>query len=203
MFISVIFLGLRLWNLEKRINFSMDQGESMLMAYEIWSQRQITLIGPRASPVINGRHFFHGPITYYWLIIVGIIGDWDPVKITWIITLMSLISMVFLYKAAAKLFSKKVAILTIIIWTLLPKSIDFAGLIWNPNLLLIFVAPTLYVGILAIKDKKWWQFGLLGILLGWCLQCHFQAGLMIVLAGAVMNFKRIKLSKWIFYWRDL
>lgn len=196
--IAVVFLWLRLYHIEERMNFSMDQGESMLKAWEIWNEKKLTLIGPSASPVINGRHFFHGPITYYWLVFSGVLGEWDPIWITGIITSMSLISMGFIYLAAKKLFGKGVGGLSVVMWTLLPWAIDFSGWIWNPNLLLILVPPTLYVGVLAIKEKKWWQFGILGVLLGWDLQCHFQAGLLIILTGTVMILRRIKLSKWVY-----
>lgn len=196
--LAIVFLWLRLYQIEKRMNFSMDQGLFMLKALDIWRNKKLELIGPSASPIVNGRHFFQGPITYYWLIFCGLLASWDPENITIIITLMSLASMGFLYMTTKKLFGKGVGVFSVIIWTLLPTAIDFSGLIWNPSLLLILVPPTLYVGVLTIKEKKWWQFGILGMLLGWCLQCHFQAGLLIILTGLVMVFKRIKLSKWIY-----
>ena len=61
---SVLFLWLRLYHIEERMNFSMDQGQSMLKAWEIWNEKKMVLIGPIASQTVNGRHFFHGPITY-------------------------------------------------------------------------------------------------------------------------------------------
>lgn len=180
------------------MNFSMDQGLFMLKSWEIWNDKKLELIGPSASPVVNGRHFFQGPITYYWLIIVGILGKWKPENITIIITFMSLISMGFLYLTAKKLFGKGVGVLSAVIWTLSPIAIQYAGWIWNPSLLLILIPPSLYVGVLAIKEKKWWQFGIFGILLGLSLQCHFQTGLLIIMTGVVMLFRRIILSKWIY-----
>lgn len=179
------------------MNFSMDQGLFMLKAWEIWNDRKLELIGPSASPIVNGRHFFQGPITYYWLVFVGILVRWDPIKITWVITLMSLVSMGFLYLVASKIFSKKIGNLSVIIWTFLPMAIDFAGLIWNPSLLLILVPPTLYVGVLAIKEKKWWLYGIFGLFLGFCLQCHFQAVLLVFLAGVVLLFRKTILKNWI------
>lgn len=193
---AVVFMGLRLYQIEERMNFSMDQGESMLRAYEVWQNKKIILVGPTASPVVNGRHFFHGPITYYWLMVMGVLGNWDPVRVAELITLMSLVSMGFLYKAAAEAFDEKIALTTILMWTLLPKAIDFAGLIWNPSLLLILVPPLLYTAISAIKNKKWWQFGIWGILLGWALQCHFQAGLLVIATIAIGAIKKIKLKNW-------
>lgn len=196
--VSAVFLWLRLYRIEERMNFSMDQGMFMLRAREIWDKKELVLIGPPASPIVEGRHFFQGPITYYWLVILGVLGNWDPVKITWLITLMSLVSMGFLYLTTVKLFGKKVGILSIYIWTLLPIAIDFSGWIWNPSLLLILVPPMLYMGIVALKEKKWWQFGVWGILLGWGLQCHFQAGLLLILTAIIMILKRIKISGWLF-----
>lgn len=185
------------------MNFSMDQGVFMLEARKTWVEKKLVLIGPEASPEINGRHFFQGPITYYWLAIMGVLGGWDPVKITFWITALSFISLIFLYKTAEKIGGKREALVAVAIWAGLPKAIDFAGLIWNPSLLLILVPPMLYFGTRAIQEKKWWQFWIWGILMGWGLQCHFQAILMIILALAVLAIKKAKVREWSWWFGGL
>lgn len=193
----MVFLGLRMWRIEERMNFSMDQGKEMLVAWEMWQNKKVTLIGPEASMTYEGRHFFHGPITYYWLVALGVLGGWDPIRVTWLITLMSLVSMGCLYLAVKKRWGGQTAWLTVVLWTLLPKAIDFAGLIWNPSLLLILVPISWWFFEIALEKRRWWMWLVVGVGLGWMVQSHFQAGLLVILVGVILFFKKIRLDEWL------
>jgi hypothetical protein len=189
----VMFLGLRLWRLDERTNFSMDQGMSMLRAMEIWKNKEITLIGPPASPVVEGRNFFHGPLGYYTEAGLGIISNWEPVRISIILVGLSLISMYFLYWFAKAVFDKRTALVAIIIWTFVPFVIDFAHLIWNPNFLLLLTPVTMSCLVKAVKSKKTVWFGVAGLLFGLGLQYHFQMAMLIALTVGVLIYRKEKL----------
>lgn len=200
---AVIFVGLRGYRLEERINFSMDQGMSMSRAKEIWDNRELTLLGPPASPTVEGKHFFHGPLTYYLLAGLGRIGGWEPINIAreWII--LSVVSAGFLYLAVKKVWGSakqtgKAAGIAIWMWTLLPPAIEYSFLIWNPSLLMLIV-PVIMWGWSEVREKPT-KMNVLGWgwLLGLAMQCHFQAMLLAGLGGMWMikNGARRKMMGW-------
>lgn len=172
------------------MNFSMDQGTEMLRAWEIWKNKEITMLGPTASPEVNGRHFFNGSVVYYWLVGLGLLTRWEPVGIAWGLAIMSLISLGFWWLAVRSCWGEKTAWIMVLIWTLLPKAIDFGPLIWNPNMLLILTGP-----IAFFWTKR--NYVGLGIMLGLALQCHFQAGLIIILIGITMMLRKCGGIEWL------
>lgn len=186
-FISVIFLGLRLWNLEKRINFSMDQGLFSLRAYEIWKNKEITLIGPPASPTVEGRQFFQGPLIYYSIVGLGLLGNWDPIKMSYWFCGFGLFANLILWKILKRTINEEVAWWYLILITLFPLSIKYSNFIWNPNFLLVIV-PLLIGSIL----KKWYL--VTGLLLGLGGQYHYQFVLMWLMVILFVWFKSKKIK---------
>jgi len=172
--IATVFLGLRLWNIENRVNFSMDQGMFMIRAREIWINKEITLLGPPASPIVDGRHFFQGPITYYLLTGLELLGNWEVIKISWLMAILGLVGMWFLFKTIAMVANEKAAWIGALLYCFLPITINFSNFIWNPNFLLILTPIYLYFLVKAIKKNSRWLMFLAGIMGGVGLQFHFQ-----------------------------
>lgn len=177
-FVGIILLAARWWNLGKIMNFSMDQGMFMLRAREIWMSRELTLLGPAASPVWEGKHFFQGPATYYLLGLLGWIGSWDPVKTTMAFAALSLIGVVGMYLVFRKI-SPKMATFGAIVYGLWPVTIKYSQFLWNPNFLLI-ILPW---GIWTFMEEKYvWS----GLIMGMSGQFHYQVALMLVLMGGYL-----------------
>lgn len=166
-FLVVVFLGLRLWRIEDWLNFSMDQGLFMIRAKEIWDNKEITLLGPTASPIFEGRQFFQGPIIYYSLIVLGLIANWDPVKISGLIVLGNLMAAFFLFDAIKTMINKKMAWIGLILFCFLPITVEFSNFVWNPNVLLIVSSLLLWMMV----KKRWCGAGMVA---GIGLQFHFQ-----------------------------
>lgn len=186
-FVSVIFLGLRLWNLEKRINFSMDQGLFSLRAYEIWKNKEITLIGPPASPTVEGRQFFQGPLIYYSIVTLGLLSNWDPIKMGYLLCGLGLFANLILWRILKNVINEEVAWLYLILITFFPLSIKYSNFIWNPNFLLV-IAPLLIGSML----KKW--YFVTGLLLGLGGQYHYQFVLMWIVVILFVWFKSKKIK---------
>ena len=196
--VIVIFLGLRFFRLEETVNFSADQGTSLLRAREIWDYKELTLLGPTASPTVEGRQFFMGSFIYYFLVGLMLVSKWDPLIASgWMIGL-NLIGLFFIWKMYKK---------AIIPAIFMPVSIYFSKFIWNPNVLLI-LAPIYWWGLWRLngfnpspavagppldppeagrqegtekRKTKVWEYGAIGILAGIMFQFHFQIGPVIVL----------------------
>ena len=156
----------------------MDQGMFLLRAKEIWNNKELVLIGPTASPMVQGRQFFQGPLIYYGLVGLMLISNWNPIIASGWLIVFNLIGLYFIWR-----LSKKAAILA----TFLPISIYFSKFIWNPNVLLI-LAPVYW--FLVSKKKYFWS----GLVAGIMLQFHFQVGLVIVATSGywlMTNWKKI------------
>lgn len=181
--VIAFFVFLRCWKIEERINFSMDQGESLLRVRELWKNRELTLLGPPSSLTVFGRQFFFGPMVYYLLMGIMLLANWQPIRGAVILVLLNLGSMIFLYLGVKKLINKKVARLSCLLWVFCPASIDYSNNLWNPSLMLLIIPVAIYFFALTAKRGKFFDFGLLGLSLGVGLQLHFQVAILIGLAA--------------------
>jgi hypothetical protein len=195
--IVVIFLFLRCWKIEERVNFSMDQGESLLRVRELWKNRELTLLGPPSSLTVFGRQFFFGPMVYYLLMGIMLLANWQPIRGAVILILLNLGSMIFLYQGVKKLTNKEVAKLSCLLWVFCPASIDYSNNLWNPSLMLLIIPVAIYFFALTVKRGKIFDFGLLGLSLGIGLQFHFQVAIII---GLVTIFFIVRKERGCFFW---
>lgn len=193
------FFFLRLYRIEERVNFSMDQGMFCVRALEIWKNKEITLLGPAASPKVDGRQFFQGPLIYYSIIGIMLISAWDPIRASLIMVVLNFFGLAFLWMAVKEIFDARVAKTAVVIWTFLPMIINFSNFIWNPNFLLFLTPVYLYLLTkTVIKRDCLWFLGI-GIFCGMCLQFHFQMGLLIIGTAGFLMFKRVEIKNF-FIW---
>jgi|GEM_PF-3157659 len=185
--ISISFLGLRLWNLPERLNFSMDQGMFASRSLEIWQNKEIRLLGPPASPMVEGRQFFQGPLTYYYIIGLGIIGRWNPLVMSWVQVWLILITNLYLWKVIQSKINEKTAWIYLIFVAFCPIFIKYSNFIWNPNILLL-TTPLLMA---AFLKKRWLIFG---IIAGLSLQLHFQSvPIVLAILGWLFYYEKRKI----------
>jgi hypothetical protein len=192
--IAGLFLFLRLWKIEEKVNFSMDQGMFLLRAKEIWENKELTLIGPPASPLIDGRHFFQGPAIYYFLIPFFLIAKEGVVEMSVGMVLLNLISLIFLYFAGKNIVGKRASIIGVILLTICPIAVDFSRFVWNPNMLLWLTPIYIWLGSRYILDKRKLTLLGLGVMGGICLQFHFQFSLIILLTLILLFCRKEKLQ---------
>ena len=176
--------------MEERVNFSMDQGVFLLKSWDIYQNKEITLIGPTASPIVNGHQFFQGPLIYYSIIFLMLISNWNLLVASYFLVFFNFLALIFLYLAAKKIFNKKIAIITSLLFIFLPASFSFSNFLWNPNFLLILTPFFIFLGTKSFFDKKWWNYLVWGILGGICLQFHFQFGLILLFTFLFLIFKK-------------
>src|SRR5258708_33069650 len=74
----VIFIGIRLVHLPESIGFGSDEGRDFLTAWNIYTNKQLKLIGPPSEFTVNGREFYFGPAPYYVILPILVVGNWDP-----------------------------------------------------------------------------------------------------------------------------
>ncbi len=184
------FFFLRLYKIEQRVNFSMDQGMFLLRSWDIYKNKEITLIGPTASPIVNQHQFFQGPLIYYSLIILMMMSGWNVVAASYFLVFFNFLALAALYASAEKIFNKKTAIITAIVYIFMPALIDFSNFIWNPNLLLTLTPFFIFSGVKSLENKKWWNYLIWGMLGGICFQFHFQFALILLFVFLFLIFKK-------------
>jgi hypothetical protein len=190
LFLVGSFFFLRLYKIEQRVNFSMDQGMFLLKSWDIYQNKQITLIGPTASPIVHGHQFFQGPLIYYSLVLVMLVSRWNPLTASYVLVFLNFLALIILFVSAKKIFNRKIAIATAIWFIFLPVTINFSNFLWNPNFLLILTPFFIFLGMKSITTKKWWQYLIWGILGGICFQYHFQFGLILGFSFLFLIFKK-------------
>ncbi len=191
-FFIVSFLFLRLYQIDRRVNFSMDQGLFALRSLQIFQNKELTLIGPPASPIVHTHQFFQGPLIYYSMIFILGISKWNPLISSYVLVGLNLISLWFLFAAIKTLFGKKIAELSLVVYIFLPASINFSNFLWNPNFLLILLPVFLWFLSKSIKSNKIKWFLGAGVMAGICLQFHFQFTLILFLTLIFFIYKKIK-----------
>src|SRR4030042_6618186 len=78
----VILAGLliRSVNYKLHLNFSTDQAVFSTNALEIFRERKITLLGPTASFIVEGRRIFQGSVIFYTDLAFLLFGNLDPIQ---------------------------------------------------------------------------------------------------------------------------
>ena len=177
----VLFLLVRLYNLEKVVNFSMDQGTTFLKLYDIWTTKKIPLIGPESSlKAINGLSFFHGPWVYYLLFPAALISHWNPLSASYLLISLNLLALIFLYKIFYRRFGLFAALSFGLIYCLDFINIRYSQFAWNPNFLVF--TSSLILGLLFIINKKNCKkiSFFLGLLFGFSLTFHYLSLLLFI-----------------------
>lgn len=195
-FLVIIFFFFRLYRLPQNLNFSADQGMGMLRAWEIWQNKEITLIGPTASPEIFGRQFFQGPLIYYFDLAIFLLADWNPLRSAYVLVGLNLGGLLLLYHTIKLLIDRRAALIGAWIFACLPIVVDFSRFHFGPSHLLYLTPLYLFILVKTLSsNQKAYQL-LAGIIAGICLQFHFQSVIIIGLSCLYLWWKQ-KSLRWL------
>lgn len=142
-------LFLRLYQLDKVMPFTFDQGRDLLELAAL-SKGDITLVGPTTG--IAG--FFLGPFYFYALLPGFLLGGGSPVGVAYWVALIASVALPLSFYLAKKVTTPTGAWLTYLMLTFLPGSLHEARVIWNPS----FAVPLLVASwwcLFESKKKSW------------------------------------------------
>ena len=193
-----IFVFLRVFNLEKGVNFSSEQGLFLGKAKEIYSTKKLSLIGPPTSVKSTiSREFYQGPATYYLLLVPIALGG-DPIIASYFLIFINLLALIVIYTVIQKKFGFKTAFWAGLFFSTYPLLITYSRFVWNPNFIPLFSAIVLGLLLNINKKRKPLFYLLLGLILGICLQFHYQSLLLIFLSFVWLGIKKVKLAKFFY-----
>jgi hypothetical protein len=196
----ILFLFVRLYHLENRVNFGSDQGGFLLKSYKIYKEKSLSLIGPSSSFSTNGRYFYFGPATYYLPIPVLQLFNWNPLSVSYFMVFLQLISLLcIILSFKLRMRSDIFIFIYSVLYTFLPLLINYSNFHWNPNYT-VFVSGFVLSLIIFINGKTnvKVQIFLIGLLSGLGMQFHYSFTLCIFLVILMLVRQRnLKFSDWI------
>jgi len=176
--VLAIFLFLRFYQINQRVQFDWDQERDAQVVKKILSGH-LTLLGPR---VLGPDKFFLAPYFYYLLAPFYLLANLHPRAIIYFLLFYNLVFFVLTYWALKKLSSRQTALIFLLFWSVNKAAIAADTIAWNP-----VVVPVLVIGLLGIINKilkdsqKKFNWFYLGILLSVGINFHFQIGFLVVL----------------------
>ena len=129
--VFIIFAFLRFYNLDQRINFDWDQEQYSYQVEKI-IKGDITLIGPRIN---NDTGFFLGPYFTYILVPFYLLRNLHPTALIDFVETYNIIFFIASYLVISKLFSKKHALMFLLLWSVNSLLVVYDTLPLNPLLI--------------------------------------------------------------------
>lgn len=166
------FLYTKVFVLHNRISFGWDQEYFSNVVWDILNNHKFTLLGPRVN---NDLGFFLGPYFIYSLVPFYFLGNMSPWSLYFFLITINLSFAILSYFILKKIFTERLAILFILLWSISPmlQQIEFTP--WNPSFIPLGVLLTIFI-LKKINNnpasKSWWL--ILGLIQGLFLHMHMQ-----------------------------
>jgi len=191
--ISVLYLFIRLWNLNNLITFHLDQGLQLGEAYQMVQNHKINLIGPMVTTkTFEGRAFFIGPFYTYSLALLGIISQWNPLVITILLVIFEFLALLLFLKWLSKKYPLEAIIGVFFIAATTPFLIEHSRFYWNPH----FLLPLSFLLIYFLENKKYF---LSAIVWGLAFSFHYSAVLWAIPVLFYLIKNREKFKKYLLF----
>jgi len=101
------------------IFFHTDIARDFLLLEDIVKNKPLTLIGPRSGGIPG---VFHGPLWLYLNLPVFFLGKGNPIAVGWFWVVLFIATLFIIYKVAEKLFDKKIALLSTLLFSTISTS---------------------------------------------------------------------------------
>lgn len=125
---------LRLYNIGEAAEFLGDQGRTGIVIYEALRDKTVPLVGPT---VLTGEHL--GPIWYYLIGPFFILSGFNPLGPAIGMALFGVVATALLYVLAKKLYGTVIGSIVALLWAVSPLIVHQDQVIWEPNLVPLFV----------------------------------------------------------------
>lgn len=171
-FLLVVGFVLRTWKLEELAGFDYDGEKAAFWIWDLIVDHKLSLIGQE----ISTGGVFIGPLYYYLLSPFYFLLGMDPIAANVVVSLISTLAMILVYKVGAMLFSRSVGLLALFIYVL-SFQINFYDRTTAPSALVMLLAlSTIYF---LLSKGTLWHYILLGLTLGLTFSVHPTAALLL------------------------
>lgn len=178
-----IFILIRSLHFTAGLNFSQDQASDSLHGLDLLRAHKITLIGTQTGYNYHGRLLFQGPLFIYTYMAYNLLGGFNPIISSYIFMLTGSLAIIPLYFGMKRLTNTHLAILSIVLYSLVPYFINYTKFMWNPNFQFILTPVLIYFFALYHTQKSLRWLLVLSITAGALLQYHYQFVVIITALG--------------------
>lgn len=170
-FITLVGLYLRFFKIESSQGFGWDQARDAWLVRDILVKKVWVLNGPRTGV----GHFHLGPLWYYLLVPFYYLTNLDPMGANYLNILVNVINFLIIFWVTLKMFDKKTALFTILIYATNKYLIIINRTPWNVSLM-PGLAALIFYGIyqVVLKNNYRWIF-IVSFLSGLFFHAHFSA----------------------------
>jgi hypothetical protein len=135
LFFTILFLCATVYNLTHQYSFTGDSARDTLASLRLLVNPAITLIGPPLSFGLNTtKEVYFSSIIYYLGAAALWISNLNPIAPVFVSIIINLSGLIPLYAIAQKeLSSKKLVIITMLLYSINPIIITYSRIFWNPS----------------------------------------------------------------------
>lgn len=169
-FVFLLFIFFRSYNLPGRIGFGWDQERDAVAATGILAGK-LTLLGPRVQ---GPAGFFLPPYFFYIIAPFYALGGLSPFATAGFIIFSAFLFFTSAYLIVSKVFDKKTALLFLAIWAVNPLSVSIDTIAWNPVVIPTLFLVFIYTYYRYLKNTKNLNIFLLGLIFGFGVSFHIQ-----------------------------
>lgn len=181
----------RFFRLHDLTTFLGDQGYDFLKVKEI-IEGNLTLLGPKIGPYNQFGNLYLGPAYYYLLAPFLYIFKLDPIGPALLTVLLSIGTIFLIYLIGVNFFSKKVAVLSALLFAINPFLINQSRAASNPHLIPFFSSLVIFSTMSMYSRKRKeiiWPI-IVGFSLGIIFQLHYLAICLFLAVFAILFFSK-------------
>lgn len=182
--ILILASFLRFYRIADYMVFLGDEGRDALIVKRMIVDHKFTLLGPVASVA----PFHLGPFYYYLMTPFLWLFNLNPVGPAIMVGLFGVATVFLVYLVGKEFLGSSVGLLASFLYAISPLVIVHSRSSWNPNVVPFFSLLVIYLVKKAEVKKELWWLGIIGFLLGICLQLHYICVFLIVIVGAYFLF---------------
>jgi hypothetical protein len=194
--ISILFLGVRFFNLPNSINFGTDAARDFLVALNIYTTKHPVLIGPPSEYAFNGRQFFFGPAPYYIILPALIVGNWNPLAVSYFLIILNFVVLLASIRIIiTHIKEKPISYCFALFCAITPAFIQESQSYWNPYFMLptSILLVSLMIKNTIQKNNTFLSFILIGFLFGLGMQFHYSF-IFAVMISVIWLFVKKKIN---------
>ncbi len=164
--VLVLAIFLRVFRLSELTTFGGDQGQDFLVVKDMVLYHKWTLLGIKTSVY----SFFQGPMYLYMLFPFFVLFNLNPISGAIAAVFYSVITLIFLYILVNKYFSKRVAVLSSLLFAVSGELIIYGNTPLYQHFLPLVIILSIY--LLLVKKKNTFISIVLGLSIGLGIELH-------------------------------
>lgn len=126
-----------------------DEAWTAFLAFEAGHNQNRPPVGVVSSTGINQPPFFHDVFSIPFFL------SPDPRIARLFMAVLHMVGMAVIYRMVARYWSVWAAVVALLLFVVMPHAIWSARALWNPYLMIPFMASYLFTGFLLVEGKRW------------------------------------------------